>query len=215
MSSLGSDPATTRADRTETEVGSVFCLQLPGLFILERGGCPTGTPRTRRLAASRQQARPLPPHPLLPQALQVLLLPRLHGQKQPADPDLLRRPRPRGGTLRPAASNQRPATALYLLRRRHSLLHQFAASPGTGNRASKDAMPWDRADEIAFECEPGTLNSSQISSHPRHRRHPPQPRNRKPRRRNSAPQRPRSRQQEIYQVMPGSTRSTSIKSTSI
>ena len=29
MSSLGSDPATTRADRTETEVGSVFVSNYP------------------------------------------------------------------------------------------------------------------------------------------------------------------------------------------
>ena len=35
MSPLGIDPATTRADRTETEGRQCLCLQLSGLFILE------------------------------------------------------------------------------------------------------------------------------------------------------------------------------------
>ena len=35
MSPLGSDPATTRADRTETEVGSVFVSNYPAYSFWE------------------------------------------------------------------------------------------------------------------------------------------------------------------------------------
>ena len=52
MSSLGSDPATTRADRTETEVGSVFVSNYPAYSFWSEEDVPQGTPRTRRPDAS-------------------------------------------------------------------------------------------------------------------------------------------------------------------
>ena len=35
----------------------------------------------------------------------------------------------------------------------------------------KTLLPWDEAEEVAFECEPGTLTDQKASRHPGHWRH--------------------------------------------
>ena len=51
--------------------------------------------------------------------------------------------------------------------------------------------PWTEAEEITFECEPGTLTEGKLSRHPQHRRHPAQPGCRELRRPHPRAQRPR------------------------
>ena len=55
----------------------------------------------------------------------------------------------------------------------------------------KAATPWDRAEEVTFECEPGTLTEAKLVGDPRHRRHAPQPRRRALRRSHPRAERPR------------------------
>ena len=39
-----------------------------------------------------------------------------------------------------------------------------AAAPGPGRRASRRVTPWDEAEEITFECEPGTLTEHKLEA---------------------------------------------------
>ena len=55
----------------------------------------------------------------------------------------------------------------------------------------KAATPWDRAEEVTFECEPGTLTEAKLTGDPRHRRDASEPRRRALRRSHPRAERPR------------------------
>ena len=59
--------------------------------------------------------------------------------------------------------------------------------------AMKRLLPWDEAEEITFECEPGTLTEGKLRGHQGNRRHAPQPGHRELRRPDPADQRTRAR----------------------
>ena len=64
---------------TKTEVGSYFISNYPPFSQWTAEQVPVAM-RATELAAGRRAPGTLPPHPVLSQAVQVLLLPRLHGQ---------------------------------------------------------------------------------------------------------------------------------------
>ena len=66
-----------------------------------------------------------------------------------------------------------------------------SSSRGSSTRLTA-VTPWDEAEEITFECEPGTLTERQARGDPRHGRHAPQPRRRELRRSHPRDQRPRA-----------------------
>ncbi len=51
----------------------------------------------------------------------------------------------------------RPALSFRLLRRRHALLSQRQAVDIAGRPVAAN-IGWDKAEEVTFECEPGTLS---------------------------------------------------------
>ena len=60
----------------------------------------------------------------------------------------------------PAVSGR--SAPVRLLRRRHALLPLHHAAPDARRRGSQAAIPWDRAEEVTFECEPGTLTRKKL-----------------------------------------------------
>src|SRR6266540_4570112 len=98
--------------------GELLRRQLPALFFLETGLGGRGDRGPRPSRRPRGPPRPLPPHPLLPPPVQVLLLPRLHGEERPRGGRVPGRPRPRGGALPRSARRPRPAAPLRLFRGR-------------------------------------------------------------------------------------------------
>ena len=141
--------------------------------------------RRRRSAAAagrRGPARPVPAHPVLPQALPLLLLPRLHRQERDRGAGAISTCSPASGssTTQQAAIAGRPLNFVYFgggtpsyisTRQLESLVSRMDA-----------VSSWRSAEEITFECEPGTLTEEQARGDPRHRRHPAQPRRRELRR---------------------------------
>lgn len=159
----GADPATTRADRAETEVGSVFVSNYPAYSFWGEQDLP--------LARQTLDTAPLPDARLglylhipfcrkrckfcyfrvytdknsdqIQTYLDALAREVEHYAQQPAVID-----RPLhfvyfgGGT--PSYISSRHLRALV--------------------QRLKDAMPWDQADEIAFECEPGTLTKAKLET---------------------------------------------------
>src|SRR5262249_2812832 len=75
-------PADGR-DRREDSPRQLLRPELPAGLLLQAGtpAPPPAAPGVR--AAARHAAGAVPSHPVLPQALQVLLLPRLHRQERP------------------------------------------------------------------------------------------------------------------------------------
>ena len=71
---------------------------------------------------------------------------------------LSRRLGARVGAVRRAAGDRRTAAELRLFRRRHAVLSLDHAAAGLVDRLNA-VTPWDQAEEITFECEPGTLTS--------------------------------------------------------
>ncbi len=142
-------------------------LQLPAVLVLEPENLPQVARRARRAAAPRHAARALPAHPVLPQALQVLLLPRLHRQEHRGDRRLPRRPGAEVELLRRAAGDRRPAAASSSTSAAARRPTSASASSKRSSRACRRRMPWDGAEEVTFECEPGTLTRSKLEAHPR------------------------------------------------
>ena len=79
-------------------------------------------------AARRRSAGPLHSHPVLPQALQILLLQSLHGQERLGDRGLSRRADQRERTLQPHACLSGAAASVCIFRRRHAFVHQREAA---------------------------------------------------------------------------------------
>ncbi len=67
-----------RSDPGKNRPGQLLRRQLPALLDVEARLSARGASRPRCAAGPGYAARPLPPHPVLPETLQVLLLPRLH-----------------------------------------------------------------------------------------------------------------------------------------
>ena len=163
MSSLGSDPATTRADRTETEVGSVFVSNYPAYSFWSEEDISQ---------AHRALADPPRPDTKLGLYLHIPFCRkrckfcyfRVYTDKnsQQIQTYLDALAREVEHYAQQPAVKDRPLHFIYFgggtpsyISSRHlrSLVQRL-----------KDAMPWDRADEIAFECEPGTLTQAKLAA---------------------------------------------------
>ena len=163
MSSLGSDPATTRADRTETEVGSVFVSNYPAYSFWSEEDISQ---------AHRALADPPRPDTKLGLYLHIPFCRkrckfcyfRVYTDKnsQQIQTYLDALAREVEHYAQQPAVKDRPLHFIYFgggtpsyISSRHlrSLVQRL-----------KDAMPWDHADEIAFECEPGTLTQAKLEA---------------------------------------------------
>lgn len=157
------DPATTRTDRTETEVGSVFVSNYPAYSFWGEADIPQ---------AHRALADPPRPNTQLGLYLHIPFCRkrckfcyfRVYTDKNSEQIqtylDALAR-EVEHYAQQPAVQG-RPLHFIYFgggtpsyISSRHlrSLVERL-----------KDAMPWDRADEIAFECEPGTLTQAKLAA---------------------------------------------------
>jgi oxygen-independent coproporphyrinogen-3 oxidase len=124
-------------------------------------GLPARCPR--RSAASAETghaAGALPPHSFLPQALQVLLFPRLYRQERPRRGRLPRRPHARGGAVQQDPG--RPLHYIYFGGGTPSYL-SAAQLRGLVQRLQV-LLPWNGAAEVTFECEPGTLQQHKLET---------------------------------------------------
>ena len=72
--------------------------------------------------------------------------------------------RPRVGALQRAARDRRPAAELRLLRRRHAVVSSRRGSSRASSRGWTPSAPGASAEEITFECEPGTLTESKLAA---------------------------------------------------
>ena len=124
----------TAAD-DRTEVGSYFIANYPPFSVWTQEAVDTRRPAGAGVAADRRAARAVPAHPVLPEALSLLLFPRLHRQEREGSAGLSRYARARVGAVRRAAGDRRPAAELRLLRRRHAVVSLDAAVAEPGRRA--------------------------------------------------------------------------------
>lgn len=157
------DPATTRTHRTETEVGSVFVSNYPAYSFWSEADVPQ---------AHRALADPPRPDTQLGLYLHIPFCRKRckfcyfrvytdkNSQQIQTYLDALAR-EVEHYAQQPAVAD-RPLHFIYFgggtpsyISSRHlrSLVQRL-----------KDAMPWDRADEIAFECEPGTLTQAKLEA---------------------------------------------------
>ena len=90
---------------------------------------PDAARRAERAAAAGHAAGAVPAHPVLPEALQVLLLPRLHRQERHATSRSTSTPSSRKSSCySQTAVRRRPAARLRLLRRRHAVVPERRAA---------------------------------------------------------------------------------------
>ena len=128
------DVARIPAD-DDTGVGSYFVANYPPFSVWTADAVVAATRCRRSHAppAPRRAARAVPAHSVLPEALSLLLLPRLHGQERPAgEPSTSTRWRASGSWSAPSAGDRRPADRLRVLRRRHAVVSFDAAARGPG-----------------------------------------------------------------------------------
>ena len=179
----------------QTEVGSYFVATYPPFSVWTRGGgrARRACRRSHAPPVRRRAARAVPAHPVLPEAVPLLLLPRLHRQERAGGRRLPRRRwRASGSCTRqlPAIAG-RPLNFVYFGGGTPSFLSTQQLE-GLVVAADRGRRPWSDAEEITFECEPGTLTEAKLAVDPRHRRHAPQPRRRELRRRDPRAERPRA-----------------------
>ena len=171
------EPATAPAhspDGSEAEVGSYFVSNYPPFSVWKSDHLPRGRGRARQRAAAGDAARPLPAHPVLPQAVQVLLLPRLHRQERRARSsaylDALgreielsaeRRRSPGGG--RSTSSTSAAA------RRRTSASSQLT---GAGRPACRPTCPGTPPRKSPSSASRARCTQPKLQTHQRDRRHP-------------------------------------------
>jgi oxygen-independent coproporphyrinogen-3 oxidase len=160
---IGADPATTRTDRAETEVGSVFVSNYPAYSFWGEEDIPLA-----------RQALASSPHPDARLGL-YLHIPFC-------------RKRCKFCYFRVYTDKNSDQIQTYLDALAHEVelcaqmpavadrpLHFVYFGGGTPSYISsvhlralvarlKDAMPWDNAAEIAFECEPGTLTRAKLEA---------------------------------------------------
>lgn len=158
-----SDPATTRADRTQTQVGSVFVSNYPAYSFWNEADIPQ---------ARRALARPPRPNTQLGLYLHI--------------PFCRKRCKFCYFRVYTDKNSEQIQTYLDALARevehyaqqpsvQDRPLHFIYFGGGTPSYISsrhlrslvarlKQALPWDRAEEIAFECEPGTLTQAKLAA---------------------------------------------------
>ena len=90
--------------------------------------------------------------------------------------------------------HRRAQAEVRLFRRRHAELSFASPQLKALTDRMKALLPWDEAEEVTFEAEPGTLTEQKLDAHPRHRRHAAEPRRREFRRSHPRDQRPRASQ---------------------
>ncbi len=155
---------SSRAAADDTEVGSYFVANYPPFSVWTPEAVDDRRAAGALLAAGRRDAaRALPAHPVLPQALSLLLLPRLHGQERQGGRGVSRSCSPANGscTRRLPAFAGRPLDFVYFGGGTPSFL---STKQLEGLVARLDAVaPWSGAEEVTFECEPGTLTEAKLS----------------------------------------------------
>ena len=160
--------------REKTGLGNYFVANYPPFSRWKPTYLPDARAALRRAAATRHAAGAVSAHSLLPQALQVLLLPRLHRQERPRRRDLHRCPRQGNRAVQPACRSWAAGRSVRLFRRRHAFVSQRGAAARPDDRLQAQ-IPWDQAEEVTFECEPGTLAAAQARNAARAGRHAAEP----------------------------------------
>ncbi len=127
------------AEQEKTGLGNYFIANYPPFSFWK----PTRTSRTRsaaleRAAAAGRAARAVPAHPVLPEAVQVLLLPRLHRQERQRHLGLPRRDHEGSRAAEQDRVRRRAAARLRLLRRRHAVVPQRDAARRADDAAARD-----------------------------------------------------------------------------
>ncbi len=121
-------------------------------------------PSTRR-PGTGHAARPLPAHPVLPQALQVLLLQGLHREELAGRQALPRCARSRGGAVCGEPLELPPArwsSSTSAVARPRSSAAAHLRRPGRC-RQGVDSLG-AAFEEVTFECEPGTLTEAKLEA---------------------------------------------------
>ena len=194
----------------------LFRFELSAVLVLAAGRGGRLLHRAPASGATGNPARRLFPHSLLPKALPLLLLPRLHRQGLRGDQAATSTRRSKEFELyarQPLIGGRKPKF-VYFGGGTPSYLSVDQLQQLTDGM--KALLPWDEAEEVTFECEPGHAHGTQAQSHPRDGRHAPQPRRREFRRSHPGDQRPRP-QHRRKSSAPTATRATSAsrRSTSI
>ena len=141
-------------------------------------------------AAGRRPPRALPAHPVLPEAVPLLLLPRVHRQERQRGDGVPRPAGPGVGALRHPAGHRGAPPAVRVLRGRHAVVPVGPAAP----RARRPALggdPVDRSRGDHLRVRAGHAHRVEAGPDPRAGGHPPQPRHRALRRPHPRAERPR------------------------
>ena len=150
--------------KQQTEVGSYFVATYPpfSVWSADGGGARRHAGAARAGRAGRA-ARHVPAHPVLPQAVPLLLLPRLHRQERvtrSATTSTSWRANGSSAARLPAMAG-RPLNFVYFGGGTPSFLSTRQLQ-GLVARLSA-ATPWSDAEEVTFECEPGTLTEAKLA----------------------------------------------------
>ena len=177
----------------EPEVGSYFVANYPPFSVwTPRGRRARRAARRSHAAAGRRAAGAVPAHPVLPEALPFLLLPRLHGQERPAGRAVPRPARRASGSCcaRSAALAGRPLDFVYFGGGTPSFLstRQLETLVDAPDGASRRGR--GRGDHVRVRA--GHADRGEARGHPAARRHAAQPRRRELRRRHPRAERPRA-----------------------
>ena len=201
----------TGATLEQTEVGSYFVANYPPFSVWKHGG---------RRPATRGPRSPRRPRPGVPLGL-YLHIPfcrkrchfcyfRVYTDKNAKDVDDYLDALVREWELyqqQPAIAG-RPLDFVYFGGGTPSFLSTHAARE-PGRPAERRSRRGTGAEEITFECEPGTLTERQAGGDPRHGRHAPEPRRRELRRPHPRDQRPRaSLRRDLHGLREGRARSS-------
>src|ERR1035441_5040500 len=100
----------------------LFRFELSTVLVLETGACGRSSCRVGPIAGPGHSVGCLSAHPVLPEALPLLLLSGLHRQRLNRHQRVSGAGNSRAGALREAAIHWGPQAAVHLLRRRHALL---------------------------------------------------------------------------------------------
>ena len=149
----------------EPEVGSYFVANYPPFSVWNREAVDRDArPALDAPPGRRRPARSVPAHSVLPEALPLLLLPRLHEQERAGSRSVPGSARARVGrcTAGSRALAGRPVDFVYFgggtpsflsTRQLESLVDRLTA-----------VSPWTSAQEVTFECEPGTLTEPKLAA---------------------------------------------------
>ena len=184
-------PARGGARRAGADRGrQLLRRQLPAVLVLDAGRRPGGR-RPARATRPRHAARALLPHPVLPQALPFLLLPRLHRQERGRDQSLPRRRDPRVRDLCEQTVPRRAQTEVCVFRWRDPELPLgVAVARSDQPDEGPDAVGRGRGGRVRVRA--GHAQREETREHPRPRRDAAEPRRGKLRRPHPRAQRSRA-----------------------